>query len=64
MRQKKPNVDPDLSERCLGLIEEAESEIFRIRSEFARACLWKQQQDSFRRALNDATARGALGRAG
>jgi hypothetical protein len=51
MRQNTSDVDP-LSERCLVLIEEAESEIYRIRNEFARACLWKQQQDHLRRAMN------------
>ena len=57
MRQNKPDVDPRLSERCLGLIEQAEGEIFRIRNDFARACLWKQQQDDMRRAMNASTAR-------
>ena len=52
MRQKTPDIDP-LSERCLVLIEEAENEIYRIRNEFARACLWKQQQDNVRRAMNE-----------
>ena len=51
MRQETPDVDP-LSQRCLVLIEEAESEIYRIRNEFARACLWKQRQDDLRRAMN------------
>jgi hypothetical protein len=51
MRQKISEVDP-LSERCLVLIEEAENEIYRIRNEFARACLWKQRQDDIRRAMN------------
>jgi hypothetical protein len=59
MRQKNPDVDPRLSERCLGLIEEAESEIFRIRNEFARACLWKQQQGNVRRAMAASTARAS-----
>jgi hypothetical protein len=51
MRQKISDTDP-LSERCLVLIEEAENEIYRIRNDFARACLWKQQQDDLRRAMN------------
>ena len=57
MLQKKPDVDPKLSERCLGLIDQAESEIFRIRNEFARACLWKQQQEALRQAMLNASRR-------